>query len=196
MSGRGPAEVARLTGVSVSAIQGNLRGKAPSAQTLFSLAKGLKVDAEWLATGEGVPDPIGHELVRITRYAVHLSAGPGSWLERAEERDPLVFSRDWLVKVGAPDGNGLFVLDNRGDSMEPTIRDGAAVLVDGRDLRFSDGIWAFALGDELRLKRLRRGLRSLQVISDNTAYPPEEIGPADEDALRLIGRAIWVGQAV
>lgn len=196
MGDRTPTEAARLCGVPRGSLTGYLAGKMPSAKALILLAHGLQVDPAWLATGEGAPELQGGDLVRVRRYDLQLAAGPGSWLERAEERDGLVFSRDYLARLGAPDGDGLFVLDVAGDSMEPTIRDGAVVLVDGRDPQLVDGIWAFALGDTLRVKRLRRGLRAIQIVSDNPAYPPEEIGVSDEASLRLIGRVRWVGQSL
>lgn len=168
----------------------------PGAVALIALSEALRLNPKWLATGEGVPDIDGHELTRVPRYDAQLAAGPGAWQDRAEQRDGLVFSKDYLAKFGAIDGDGLIILDVAGDSMEPTIRDGAVALVDTRDLRWSDGIWAFVLGDTLRVKRLRRGLRSLQVISDNPAYPPEEITAAEEDQLHLIGRVRWVGQTL
>jgi SOS-response transcriptional repressor LexA len=193
---RSQAEAARLSGVPKSNLSKILAGTTPAFDALIKLAQGLEVDPMWLATGDGFWQPAGAELVRVTRYDIHLAAGAGGWQERAEQLDALVFSRDYLAKLGQPDGHGFIVLDVVGDSMDPTVRDGAVALIDTNDLRFSDGIWAFTLGNEMRIKRLRRGLKSLQVISDNPAYPPEEITAAEEDQLNLIGRVRWVGQTL
>jgi SOS-response transcriptional repressor LexA len=190
------AEIARRAGVPKSNLNKYIGGVQPPITALVALARALDVDPVWLGTGEGAWKTVGSDLVRVTRYDVQLAAGAGTWLDRAGQLDGLVFSRDFLARLGAPDGSGLFLLGVVGDSMEPTIRDGAVVLVDGRELRFADGLWAFALGDQLRIKRLRRGLHALEVISDNPAYPPEQIAAADTDSLTLIGRVRWVGQTL
>jgi phage repressor protein C with HTH and peptisase S24 domain len=190
------AEIARRSGVPKSNINKYFAGFQPPIGALIAIAKAFEVDPVWLGTGEGFWKPNSDQLVEVPRYDVQLAAGAGAWQDRATIKGTLVFSSKFLKKLGSPKGDGLIILDVTGDSMDPTIRDGATALIDTRPSGYSDGIWAFALGDALRIKRLRRGLTKLSVISDNPAYPIEEITEHEESQLNLIGRVRWVGQTL
>jgi phage repressor protein C with HTH and peptisase S24 domain len=195
-AGMSAERLAKELGVTESGVRGNLRGKVPSAKLLFKMARILDVHPEWLALGFGEPSNYSRGLRWVPKYSPTLSAGPGSWVARSEQIDLVVFNGNFLSAFGSEASTDFIVLDVTGDSMEPTIRDNAQVLIDVNSTDWADGIWAFALGDNMRIKRLRRGLKSLQVISDNPAYPPEEITAAEEDQLHLIGRVRWVGQTL
>jgi phage repressor protein C with HTH and peptisase S24 domain len=136
------------------------------------------------------------DVIAIPKYDVRLSAGAGSWSDRAEQIGVEIFGKKTLEDLGLFNIEHLAAFDVSGVSMEPTIYDGALVLVETifDDLR--DGVWAFAFGNEMRIKRLRRGMKSLQVISDNPAFPMEEITAAEEDQLNLVGRVRLVRQTV
>ncbi len=77
--------------------------------------------------------------------------------------------------------------------MEPTISDGAIVLIDASMRSFSgDAVYAISLDGDVRLKRLSRSLDgTILVLSDNPSYPPERLSPADAGALRVEGRVVW-----
>ena len=77
--------------------------------------------------------------------------------------------------------------------MEPTIPDGARVLLDLKDNRLREGIFGFRLDDELRVKRLRRINEGVEIISDNPRYEPERLVGHDLDRFAVIGRVWWMG---
>ena len=82
-----------------------------------------------------------------------------------------------------------------GDSMEPTINDGDLVMVDQRDDWLRDGLFAFTLGDEARIKRLHRLIDGVEIRSDNDElYSPEFVRGAQADQLQIIGRVVWAGR--
>ena len=88
---------------------------------------------------------------------------------------------------------GLGFLTSDGDSMWPTVPDGARVLLDLRDTRLREGIFGFRLGDELRVKRLRRLVDGIEIISDNEHYPVERLDGERLEHFQIIGRALYVG---
>jgi transcriptional regulator with XRE-family HTH domain len=195
-SGMSAARLSDVSGVSHATIRGNLQGKIPNAKSLFMMARSLQVHPEWLALGFGYAGPYGRGPRYVPKYSLQLSAGHGTLEERSDLLGLTPFNGDFLYQLGSENQNDFAILGVVGDSMEPTIKDGAEVLIDVRPQQWGDGIWAFAFGDALRIKRLRRGLKSLQVISDNPAYPPEEITEHEESQLNLIGRVRWVGQTL
>lgn len=81
-----------------------------------------------------------------------------------------------------------------GDSMEPTLHDGEPVVF-VRDFIQGDGIYVLAVNGELLVKRLEfnRFLKKLRIISDNSKYPPTEIGMDGLEGIRILGKVvIWV----
>jgi phage repressor protein C with HTH and peptisase S24 domain len=88
----------------------------------------------------------------------------------------------------------LSVIEVEGDSMEPTLRDGDEILVDRAPRPLRSGLHVIRLDDVLLVKRLEPGPSgTLQVISDNPAYPRLERPRAD---IAILGRVVWKGGRV
>jgi phage repressor protein C with HTH and peptisase S24 domain len=110
-------------------------------------------------------------------------------IERTDKSTP--FRSDWM-KLQGWSPRTHYTMRCRGDSMEPTIQDGAPVVIDTSTRRIQSGrVYALAVDGETLLKRLDRlpgGI--VRVRSDNPSplYAPWEIA---EDALQIIGRAVW-----
>lgn len=85
------------------------------------------------------------------------------------------------------DTSGLKIVGTRGDSMEPTIPETSAVLIDTKADTFTgDGIYFFAYAGGLYTKRLQKTPTGLLALSDNPLY---QSFPIDEnDRFRIIGR--------
>ncbi|MCU9850387.1 hypothetical protein OEZ60_20590 [Defluviimonas sp. WL0024] len=142
--------------------------------------------------GHGAGSHALDDLTPIDVYAVEAAAGGGR-LNREQGRiGTLAFRRDWLASLGIRPSKAK-ILRVCGDSMEPTIRDGAIVLVD-EDRKSPDRnfIYAFLEGEELRLKRLDlvQG-KILTISSDNPAYPAEVRVGAEINDLTILGRVVW-----
>lgn len=147
------------------------------------------------------------EYVKVPLHAAELAAGAGATGNGNGDdvSGELVFSRAWMRKAGlAPSKAALAHV--RGDSMEPTLRDGDVVLLDtsktsvparprvpGRPLRAD--LYAFREGDELRIKRIEHSaVGQLILHSDNTSlYAPELHIMGGIDDFRIIGKVVWSG---
>lgn len=125
----------------------------------------------------------------------YMSAGHGGpsadAVEITDKATP--FRSDYLRRKGW-NPRTHFTMRCKGDSMEPTIQDGAPVVIDtsdeGRRIR-SGRVYAIAFDGERLLKRLDRlpgGL--LRIRSDNLSpmYAPYEV---PEASIEVIGRAVW-----
>lgn len=203
--GMSQAELARRSGVSQPTISDLEGGAQSSTRKAPELANALKVDLNWLLTGRGEmePRPAGrrdgderHVFVARVKGAV-LSAGPGkvSW-EHEEVDHSHGFQRAWMRDKGLnPDR--CRIIQIAGDSMSPYLQDGDVVLVSlaHRDIR-SGEVYAIAVGDELRVKRInRRADGGLDIISDNRSpqYPTEHIDARGVERVNVIGKVIWRG---
>lgn len=184
-----------VTGISKSTLSrwSQPGGSEPGVSQVLTLAQAAKVSVDWLVTGRGSPDAAaaGHQSIPL--YDVRLAAGVAKFSDAARVITDVPVDPMLLRELGRTSTEGLgFVLAD-GDSMFPTIPDGARVLLDLRDTRLREGIFGFRLGDELRVKRLRRLVDGLEIISDNNHYPVERLGAERLDDFQIIGHALYVG---
>lgn len=177
------AAIARFCGVTVE-------------QLVYGLGAFPKMEAGFIGSAhkwesEPQTDP---DVVMIPLLDVIASAGPGYENDRPFELSRLPFPRGWLQRMGLPEQHARF-LGSRGDSMEPTIMDGAIVLVDTRSLHArTDGIYVLVDGPNVRIKRIAVGWQnSIVLISDNERYASETLAPPDAEALRVAGKVVWAG---
>ena len=133
------------------------------------------------------------EFAAVRMLDVCVAAGHGREPTIEEELGALKFRRDFLRAVGVSEVNAA-VITVKGASMEPTIADGAMLLVNraNREPR-SGSIYVFHIaGNGLVVKRVVKSGERWLARSDNddrTAFPDFYF---DEGAT-LIGRAVWMG---
>lgn len=135
------------------------------------------------------------QFVFIPRLEVELSAGNGNMVwEVVEKGEPQAFRIEWLQKKGLK-AQSLRCLYAQGDSMEPYIQDGDALLVDLSDVDITDNqVYAIRYGDDLRVKRLfKRFDRSIRITSDNSAHPEEIVSGEDLHNIQILGKVVWRG---
>lgn len=198
---------ARTCGVSEGTLRSYLRGDTyPDLPALDGIAQAAEVNTVWLATGEGpmlrsekreTPSYDLAEFTMVPRYPVDAAAGAGKAVERESEIGKLAFRRDWLRQKGLST-NDLSVIRIVGDSMSPTIRDGALALVDCRrqqEKPKSDGIYVIQMDGDLIAKRIQIDLASggLYIRSDNPLYKEQHVTAEQAEYLTIIGRVIWAG---
>ena len=185
-----------------AAIQNIRRGSSPAIDRVAALCDTLGLEFYIGRPREKTQAPdvdtmriSGEDYRLIARYAVSVSAGPGLVPIDEAEDGKLAFAVDWLARQGIDPGvSGLVKV--KGQSMAPTLPDGALVLVHGREnAPVRHGLYAYSRGGEAFVKRLlpvepdRDGRpRSIVVLSDNPEYPPEIVTGRALNDLRIVGR--------
>ena len=176
--------------------------RVPTADFLARLKKKTNVDLDWLLTGlhgdgESTPGLVSQgDFAFLPRYSVNASAGQGLVPVEEHEIERLAFRRDWLREIGL-DPRFAGLLTAQGDSMSPTIPDGALMLVDRReDQPIRTGfIYVIALDGDVLVKRVSRNVDgTVDLISDNPLYPTKTIEQTDFDKLYFAGWVYWVGR--
>lgn len=190
MSGTPQAVVAKRAGISVGALNKYLNGSEPGGFKAAKLAEVLKVDLRWLLTGAGSANAEAGGYVSVPIYDVRFAAGVAAFADAADKIGDMPFDLGLLRDLGRANAEGLAVFPVEGDSMTPLIADGARALVDLKSTRLREGVFAFRTGDELRIKRLRRLLDGIEIISENPAYQPELVTGDAADELTIIGRVL------
>ncbi len=210
---RSQAVFARLTGTHVNSIGRYERGeRLPDTDALRAISRATGADIDWILTGTGVAPDMASDaadpdsraarqaakdaeeegVILVPMYGARPSAGTGSALEdyvegwhemTASEAKELGLRRKTTAMVRV-----------RGDSMEPTLRDGERVVIDTSVTEIThDAIYVMRVDDTLVVKRaqlLRGG--TVKVVSDNPRYEPYEVSPHDAMQLAVVGRAVHV----
>ncbi|BBU61244.1 transcriptional regulator [Methylosinus sp. C49] len=192
----GPARILRDAGVTSSTYSRYLNGETEaSAEKLGRIAEVTGVSLDWLVLDRGAPIfeagappaiPLGPDMAQIPPLRINEAEG-----EIAGER--IAFPRALLRRLGT-EIDALEFLRARGDSMRPTIEDGAIVLIDRsqRDI-IGDAVYLVSLDDGPLIRRVRRNVDgAITLISDNRAcYEPERLERADAERLCVHGRIRW-----
>ena len=121
--------------------------------------------------------------------------GAGASLETSGEREGLYAFRKDFMGAEHISAEHSVLMDVVGDSMEPLFSEGDTLLVDTSDTDVMDGrIYVVTLGDELRVKRVHKGLSGLILRSENQKYPDIHVEAADLDSFLVHGRVRWCGK--
>lgn len=186
--------------IPLSTLNSYLAGVEPKVTMVVRIARALGVTVADLLERPDQNDRSSSrtfdDSVQVRLLNVVGSAGPGVEIERPAEPalKALPFSKEVLGELGVSPAHARFIFA-RGDSMEPTISDGALVLLDTSHTRAKDdGVYAVVVGNDVRIKRLARGWdNAIVLLSDNERYPSETLAAPDAESLRIAGKVVWAG---
>ena len=122
-----------------------------------------------------------------------LSAGAGAQApEFIETRYKHTFSNAWRIKKGVKQGEQLYRVQVKGNSMHPVLGDGDMVLVRPSDRVIVDmSTYAIVVAEQLKVKKLvKRRDGGLEIISCNKSYDTEVVPAEELDSVYVIGRVI------
>ncbi|WP_323842919.1 XRE family transcriptional regulator [Moraxella sp. Pampa] len=211
------ANVAKAVGITQASYSELERGLVKSSGKIVEIAKVLKVNPSWLATGEEemnasvlvtnispnfepVSDwdgstPLDDDEVAVPFYKdFGVACGHGAdGVALENEWRRLRMSRATIDRIGSHHDQ-IFATLADGDSMSPTINDGDTIWVDMSKETIKDGkIFVFEYGGLFMCKRLYRlPNNGLRVVSDNAdTYPDWQITgeQREQNGFNLIG---WV----
>lgn len=155
-------------------------------------ARGLRVarDPEAPFAEDGIWSPPWEEKSRSRRRTVlvpvvgEVAAGsPILAVENVQE--------GWLIDRKVLEGEDIFFLRVKGESMiGAQIKDGDYVMVKPQPTAVSGEIVVARIGDEVTVKRLKQGRRSLELLPENPAFRPIVCRRGEE--LEIVGKVIGV----
>ncbi|MBS3018564.1 hypothetical protein DJFAAGMI_01296 [Comamonas sp. PE63] len=160
-------------------------------ESLQKVADYFSVDLDTLLRGHLNDE---QEFTAVSRLSVSGDAIPGRTNGVVEMVSSLQFRRDFLRAVGVSPANAA-VVTMAGTSMEPTIRDGAILLLNRAEKEPHNGsIYAFSWAGEMLVKRFQKVNDRWRAVSDNADKEehPDIVMEAQPDGL-IQGRAIWMG---
>jgi len=150
-----------------------------------------KISVNWLFFDQAV-DMLKEETEKFfqVRYFsdVRASAGGGGFGDENEEEYITIDAKVMHNMVGL--GNTeLEAINVVGESMEPTLQDGSIVFVDRTQTNINkNGIFIAQTLNGLYIKRIQqRADGMVELISDNSVYPPQAIHP---DEITITGKVV------
>ena len=167
---------------------------SPSIRQILSICELFTCDVNWLVTGKTGPDapPFAHALVFIPKVEARLSGGDGSFETSERIADQFLVPEAVARRFGTVEN--LCFFEVRGDSMSPTIPDGALALValgPHANPPRAGSIWAVRDGETLKVKRVHLEPDGARLVSDNP-----EVGDilAPAATFDLLGPVLWSGR--
>lgn len=150
-----------------------------------------KISVNWLFFDQAV-DMLKAETEKFfqVRYFadIRASAGGGGFGDVGEEEYITVDEKVMhnMVGLGNTDLEAINVV---GESMEPTLQDGSIVFVDKMETNINkNGIFIAQTLNGLYIKRIhQRADGMVELISDNSVYPPEAIHPNE---VTIVGKVV------
>lgn len=184
MRGISQSELARAIGVSRPAVsQWESDKTEPTRERLLKIAAVTKVNALWLATGEG---PIEDTAPHLTRVAIISCVQAGEWSPVHDDHPP-GDGFDYIT-TDLDLSDGAFALEIKGDSMLPDFRPGDRVIIDPAvEPRPGDFVVAKLNSEqEATFKKYRvRAPGVIELVPLNDDYPTLTIG--SEHPGRIVG---------
>ncbi len=182
-------------------LDGTTRPDKIRQSTVEKLCAFLRINREWLVHGRG---PIeGGEAANdedwsdVLGYAQAVGLGKGAEAQEYAETHKLKFRADSLARKHLRPA-GLAVMYGQGDSMQPRIHPGDAILFDTHDTRPKDGaIFVVQWKSEIYAKRAMVLEDAVYFASDNPAGDHNWRKPkrmdAKRDPIHILGRVRWIG---
>ena len=134
--------------------------------------------------------PVRDELVAVLRIDAAAAAGPGGLVEDDRADGVLRIDAALLRQLRVRTDNASMI-EVTGDSMEPVLGHGDTILVDRGDRRgVSGAIYVVRYDGALLVKRLARVPGGIELVSDNSAYPPIAVTGTPD----IVGRVVWLSR--
>lgn len=125
-----------------------------------------------------------------------MSAGHGALVVSEEKSSDIVFSEAFIHNDIGVNPINVFLMPVKGDSMYPTLKNGALVMVNRVEQFTGDGVYVFRFDGQLMVKRLQFSKHGLTVVSDNSTYKEWELSKTEISGndFEIIGEVVWSGQ--
>lgn len=208
------AQLAKAIGAKNPSTIGNIENRPGESRFTLELAKALGVNPDWLKTGTApkeaynlgpaietplrpvvvveTQDDIKHDIIEVPRYTLKASAGNGQPVLEVDREGTPNYCRAGWAKQNGYKPELLFSMRMTGISMQPTIPDGASLIVHRQQEIESGRIHIICRDGECFVKRLYKQMDgSLLIHSDNDqAYKDILLQPGDPIELHVVGLVV------
>jgi len=177
-------DVAKALGISAENLSVlKKRNKIPYEELALFCAK-RKISLNWLLFDQQI-ETIKEETEKFSkiRYFKDINASAGGGAINFDENYEIIYIDKKIIN------KNLDAINVIGDSMEPTIKDGAIIFIDRDDKNIQNGgIFVINTNAGVFVKRINlKSNGKLELISDNKIYPAETVEEAE-----IIGKVVKI----
>lgn len=206
-TGFGQSELARNLNTSPQVIN-NWEARGISKQGAATVQAMFGISVNWLLDGTGEPRIASSapgleegDWADVQGFAQAVGLGAGAEAQEYAETHKLKFKASSLRRKGLRPG-GLAVMYGDGESMEPRVKPGDAILFDTADTKVRDGALYVILAHgranaEYQVKRAMVLDDTVYFAADNPVGDHDWTKPRRQDArgrqIDVIGRVRWIG---
>ncbi|PKG37312.1 S24 family peptidase [Psychromonas sp. Urea-02u-13] len=182
------------TNVDLAKALGTARGTIQNWKIRGSIPNAIFLKAEMLS--EQGSEHVAESVAALDFYDIDVSAGPGTLALQEKKSDSITFNKDFLINSLEVLPEDVFLMPVRGDSMVPTLKNQAIIMVKRICQFSSDGVYVFRYDGQLMVKRLQFLKAGLKVVSDNQTYETWELSrqEVETEDFEILGEVIWSGQ--
>lgn len=199
----GRKRLSEITGISESQLYRYMTETGqPTVGKLVAISMASGLSVQWLATGQEqrLVSGAGDLSDLAEQHFVLPFYGKEALIDVESEELPeagqsMAFPKAWIP--GRADTDQLILVTIVGDSMEPTLSQGDAALVDRSVAKMAeDGLYAIQINKDIQVKRLQKTpTGKIQVTNDNKAYTSHTLDREEAKAsLHIIGFVVWTGR--
>lgn len=136
--------------------------------------------------------------VKLDLYDIKVSASSSALVIQYKQYDGITFSGQFIDNVIGVNTENVFLMPVKGDSMAPTLKNQAIIMVNRTEDFSGDGVYVFRFETQLMVKRLQFTKTGLNVVSDNKLYKPWQLlsGELTIGNFEIIGEVVWSGQKI
>lgn len=197
--GLNPKTLAERAKVGRSFVYDILSGKStnPTSTKIAAIAEELGVSVQYLLSGIhsnlGPKQQEWSDIIEVSSLKVEPTLGGSTVVTVEQENKPYYFRREWVREKLGVRTESLRAITITGDSMDPTLISGDAVLIDlTRQIPNPAGIFVVFDGVGLVCKRLEMiSPERINVLSDNNRYSSHE---AQLSEISIIGKVVWLAR--
>lgn len=196
-------ELSKMINIAPKTISNYERGeRQASVEYLTLLYEHLNACLEWIVSGKGPmffdiesgQKVFMDNITYIPIYDIKTAAGHGCIIENETVIGHYPFEKEWFNKNILAPKNTLVMFEVKGESMEPSIKDGDLIMVDTSNKTIRDGVFVVRFDNSLVVKRLElMPNNKLQVKSDNPEFSTFTVD-LHESGIAVIGKVIWHGK--
>ncbi len=167
------------------------RGSVPiEAVTNFCARR--KVSINWVLYGQqtGMLDNRTEDALQIIYHKNYrTSAGGGAINEEGDDCTHLTIDPEFQAMLGIKSGDSIEAIRITGDSMEPTLSENSILILDRKKTELiNGGIFVVNTQGGVFVKRISLNAKGgIDLISDNTIYPPQTVEGED---VTVVGKVI------
>jgi len=185
-------DIASALGISPAQFSNAKKRDSVPLEAVTNFCARRKININWVLYGQaaGMLDTNVEDALQIIYHKNYrTSAGGGAINEEGDACSYLTIDPEFQAMLGIKSGDSIEAIRITGDSMEPTLSENAILILDRKKTELiNGGIFVVNTLGGVFVKRIGLNAKGgIDLISDNTIYPPQTV---EGEEVTVVGKVI------